>query len=328
MDPNNLDKTLRTMTEHEILYRQGISSPNPLEYLYMFKESKRVAKVHVQHHSELFKSSPNIIVKKHSRFQPYPLHVHDWIEINYMYDGSCTQIINQNLYSLQKGQILLVDSDTVHTIEPLGESDILINIIIRKEYFNSNFFNRLASDSPLSSFFINSITEGNAHDSFILFRSENNRRLPIFMNEFFCEWFDPSTRSAEMLDSLFSLIMMELINLYETDTTEEGNRLKKNPIVPILKYIEENYRTCTLNSTAAFFNINANYLSSQLKKYTGMSFIALLHQQKLHFAKTLLINSNMSVTEVANYVGYENISFFYKKFNSIYGCSPKELRSI
>ncbi|MNJ48330.1 Melibiose operon regulatory protein [compost metagenome] len=196
-----------------------------------------------------------------------------------------------------------------------------------KEYFNSNFFNRLASDSPLSSFFINSITEGNDHDSFILFRSENSRRLPLFMNEFFCEWFDPSTRSAEMLDSMFSLIMMELIHVYENDTSKESDRLQKNRIVPILRYIEENYKTCTLNSTAAHFNINANYLSSQLKRYTGMSFITLLHQQKIHFAKTLLISSKMSVTEVANYVGYENVSFFYKKFNSIVGCSPKEYRS-
>ncbi|WP_028590882.1 AraC family transcriptional regulator [Paenibacillus massiliensis] len=328
MTPEHLDQSLRTLTENELLYRQGIAAPRPLEFLYTFIGSKRVAKLHMEHHSSIFEGSPNMVVKKHSRFRSYPLHIHDWIEINYMYDGSCTQIINQNTYSLEKGQILLVDSDTVHTIEPLGESDILINIVIRKEYFNSNFFNRLASDSPLSSFFINSITEGNAHDSFILFRSENSRRLPIFMNEFFCEWFEPSTRSAEMLDSLFSLIMMELIDIYENDSTEEGNRLKKNPIVPILKYIEEHYRTCTLNSTAAHFNINANYLSSQLKKYTGMSFITLLHQQKIHFAKTLLINSTMSVTEIANYVGYENVSFFYKKFNSICGCSPKEYRSV
>ncbi|AIQ52106.1 AraC family transcriptional regulator [Paenibacillus sp. FSL R7-0331] len=327
MNPKQLDKKLRAITKHEELYRQGIPSPNPPEFIYMFKERKRVGKLLFKQFSDLFTSSPNILVKKHSRFQSYPLHIHDWIEINYMYDGSCTQIINNNTYSLQKGQVLLVDSDTVHTIEPLGESDILINIIITKEYFNSNFFNRLASDSPLSSFFINSITEDNDHDSFIRIRSENSRRLPLFMNEFFCEWFDPSAHSADMLDSMFSLIMMELIHVYESDTTKESTQLKKNPIVPILRYIEDHYQTCTLNSTALHFNINANYLSSQLKKYTGMSFITLLHQQKIRFAKTLLINSKMTVIEVANYVGYENVSFFYKKFNSICGCSPKEYRS-
>ncbi|KQY94348.1 hypothetical protein ASD24_01960 [Paenibacillus sp. Root52] len=328
MTPQDLDTSLRALTPSEELYRQGIPSPKPLEFLYMFKDRKRVAKLLIKDHTELFTISPDIVVKKHSRFQSYPLHFHDWIEINYMYDGSCTQIINNNIYSLQKGQILLVDSDTVHRIEPLGESDILINIIIRKEYFNSNFFNRISADSPLSSFFINSITEGNAHDSFILFPSENSRRLPVFMNEFFCEWFDPCSRSGEMLDSLFSLIMMELIHVYENDSDKQDNRLKKSPIVLILRYIEENYKNCTLSSTAAHFNINANYLSSQLKKHTGMSFMGLLHQQKIRFAKTLLISSNMSVTEVANYVGYENVSFFYKKFNSICGCSPKEYRTI
>jgi AraC-like DNA-binding protein len=328
MTPKKLDKMLHEITEHEVLYRQGMSSPNPPEFIYMFKERKRIAKLFFEQFQGTSKSSPNMLVKKHSRFQSYPLHIHDWIEINYMYDGSCTQIINNNTYSLQKGQVLLVDSDTIHTIEPLGESDILINIIMPKEYFNSNFFNRLSPDSTLSSFFINSITEGNDHDNFILFKSEKSRRLSLFLIEFFCEWFDPSSRSAEMLDSMFSLIMMELILVYENDTTRDVNQLQKNRIVPILRYIEDNYRTCTLNSTAAYFNINANYLSSQLKKYTGMSFITLLHQQKIHFAKTLLISSKMSVTEVANYVGYENISFFYKKFHLICGCSPKEYRNI
>lgn len=328
MTPQDLDLSLRALTKSEELYWQGIPSLKPLDFLYMFKDRKRVAKLQIKDHDKEFIISPDITVKRHSRFQSYPLHFHDWVEINYMYDGSCTQIINNNTYHLQKGQILLVDSDTIHRIEPLGESDILINIIIRKEYFNSSFFNRISSDSLLSSFFINAITEGNAHDSFILFPSENSRRLHTFMQEFFCEWFDPGSRSGEMLDSLFSLIMMELINVYENDPKKERNRLKKNIIVPILRHIEENYKDCSLTSTAAHFNINANYLSTQLKKHTGMSFIGLLHQQKIRFAKTLLISSQMSVTEVAHYVGYENVSFFYKKFNSICGCSPNEYRNI
>ncbi|MBE5993231.1 MAG: AraC family transcriptional regulator [Paenibacillaceae bacterium] len=34
----------------------------------------------------------------------------------------------------------------------------------------------------------------------------------------------------------------------------------------------------------------------------------------------------MSVTEFANEAGYENISFFYQKFQEHYGCSPQEYR--
>lgn len=43
-------------------------------------------------------------------------------------------------------------------------------------------------------------------------------------------------------------------------------------------------------------------------------FKELIQQQKMTCAGQLLRNTSYIVTEVANKVGYENISFFYKKF--------------
>lgn len=325
MNPQTLSAFMHHLTEHEKLYKSG-QAPNLPDYPYIEKDGKMIMKSLFSTSTDVLSSSPYITVKRHSRFQTYPLHYHDWVEINYMYDGSCKQIINNQVYSLEKGQVLLIDSDTIHTIEPLGESDILINIIINKDYFNSNFFNRIASDKILSRFFINSITDGTSHDSFILFHSENSRRLPFFMDEFFCEWYSPSTVSLEMLNNLLSLIIIELINVYEDDLSKNNDLLKKNSIIPVLRYIETNYQKCSLKSTADFFKMNGNYLSSQLKKYTGMTFIELLHQEKIRSAKILLKNSELSISDISHYIGYENISFFYKKFKSICGCLPGDYR--
>lgn len=35
----------------------------------------------------------------------------------------------------------------------------------------------------------------------------------------------------------------------------------------------------------------------------------------------------MSVTEIADYVGYKNMSYFYKKFLEKYNCTPKEYKN-
>jgi AraC-like DNA-binding protein len=58
-----------------------------------------------------------------------------------------------------------------------------------------------------------------------------------------------------------------------------------------------------------------------------MTYKQLVQSQKLKYAAKFLRNTNMSVTEIANEAGYENISFFYQKFQEHYGCSPKEYRS-
>ena len=95
----------------------------------------------------------------------------------------------------------------------------------------------------------------------------------------------------------------------------------------VLRYIKENYLTCTLKSTAEFFNINSNYLSNYIKKQTGLTFTQLIQEQKMMHAASLLRNTDIPVADVANMAGYENVSFFYKKFEEKYGNSPKEYRS-
>lgn len=245
-----------------------------------------------------------------------------------MYHGTSKQKINNNPITLSKGQALLMDSDTVHKIYPLGKDDILMNIIIQKSYFTNVFFNRINTDCEITRFFLNSIAEGTLHNNFIFFKSEVSRRLPIFMDEFLCEWFCPSLHVSEILNNLLSLIITELINIFEHNLEHSKNTKNKSSIIPILKYIETNYQSCTLETTASFFNMNASYLSSQLKKYTGNNFISLLHQQKISVACTLLKNSDTSVTEIAHYIGYENISFFYKKFKEICRCLPGEYRTL
>lgn len=44
-----------------------------------------------------------------------------------------------------------------------------------------------------------------------------------------------------------------------------------------------------------------------------------------HAAK-LLINTHQPIDEIARQSGYQNLTFFYKKFKELYDCSPKEYR--
>lgn len=325
MTPEELDIKLRTLSDHEKGYRDGCA-PAPETRPFTVVDGVAIMR------SRFWETSPRtgdndplIRFKRHSRFREYPLHDHDFVELSYMYDGMCIETVNDRLMGLRKGQTLLVDSGTIHTIAPLGENDILVNIQIEKSYFNTNFFNRLESDSLVTSFFLNSISKGIAHDNFILFRSEASRRLPIFMRELICECVEPSTRSENMLQCLFSLVVSELIDIYEQGV-EEGTVPLKNPALPILRHIEENYRDCTLQGTASKFNVSTSYLAKLLKRECGANFKDLVQRQRIEQAKRLLANETLSVTDVARNVGYSNISFFYKVFERECGVLPGEYR--
>ena len=66
-----------------------------------------------------------ISIKRNSRFSAVPEHIHTHIEINYVYSGSCPQVIDGHPITLQKNQVLLIDTNCPHSIAPLGENDIV-----------------------------------------------------------------------------------------------------------------------------------------------------------------------------------------------------------
>ena len=325
MNINTLDNLLRNLTPHEKQYKEG-SSYFSFQDLPTTVRNGREVRI-MDFTTSSFSINSNLLyLKKQSRYQACPMHIHNWIEINYIYSGRCPQIINNESYVLEKGQVALIDTDTPHSTDILGDDDIMVSLVINKDYLTSNFFNRFSQDSILSAFFINAISKNTQHDNYILFHSEQSRKLPLYFNELLCEMYAPSINSSDIVNSLFTLILCELINVYEDDMERQNLNMSRNSVGPILRFIEGNYNSCTLESTAGFFNMNPNYLTTLLKKRTGHSYKELVQRQRLIRAGRLLRNTDLNVTDIANTVGYENVSFFYKKFKEEYGCSPKEYR--
>ncbi|WP_394523469.1 AraC family transcriptional regulator [Lacrimispora sp. JR3] len=322
MNIQTLNKHLSTLTLHEQQYREGkFYDFSKLEIVDVI-ENQNIYRMDVSYNL----TNNMFSVKKNSRFQPVPPHVHSWVEINYMYSGSCEQMINGKSLILHTGEIILIDCETVHAIGYTGENDIMINLLIPKDYLNNTFLSRLSSDSLISRFFINAMNSKTDHNSFIVFHSSHSRRLPVFMNELLCEYYSPSMNSAEILDHLFSLVVSELVNVFGHDMSNNLDKNSSFSIIPVLKYIESNYQTSTLEKTAAFFNINPNYLTTLLKRQTGHSYKELILMSKMKAAQKLLSCTRLSVKEVALHVGYDNLTFFYRKFQEYYHCTPNEYR--
>ncbi|MEB3363705.1 helix-turn-helix transcriptional regulator [Lactobacillus sp. R2/2] len=77
---------------------------------------------------------------------------------------------------------------------------------------------------------------------------------------------------------------------------------------------------------ANYFGFNPNYLSDFLKKHTGKTFIQLVHLQRVNVAAEYLSYTVAPIDRIANKVGYENPSYFYKIFKKYFGISPAEYR--
>ena len=73
-------------------------------------------------------------------------------------------------------------------------------------------------------------------------------------------------------------------------------------------------------------NYDIYWLSREIKKRTGKTYKELLQTKRMNQAVYLLSSSTLPVADVIESVGYDNTSYFYRKFKEKYGVSPKEYR--
>lgn len=83
----------------------------------------------------------------------------------------------------------------------------------------------------------------------------------------------------------------------------------------------------TVKHLADAVHLSASYLSDLLKKETGMNAQDLIHYHLIEAAKTILLNSNQSVGEIAYSLGFEYPQYFSKLFKRKTGLTPVEYRN-
>lgn len=94
----------------------------------------------------------------------------------------------------------------------------------------------------------------------------------------------------------------------------------------ILRYVDEHYcEDVTRNDLVDLVYISPDYCSRLFKKETGRSLAQYILEKRIEKAKKLL-QSDMSVKNVALQVGYSNFSYFSKVFREMEGMSPVEYR--
>lgn len=128
------------------------------------------------------------------------------------------------------------------------------------------------------------------------------------------------------------LAMTEILFLINADICRERlGRPQENdtPTGRLIKYINTNYReNIGLDTLAALVNLDKSYMIRLFKASFGVSPIEYLIDLRLNHARTLLVNTDMTVGEIAAECGYNSSSFFVSSFGKKFGCTPGAYRTV
>lgn len=108
-----------------------------------------------------------------------------------------------------------------------------------------------------------------------------------------------------------------------TNEASKSNELGRQIQIYVDEHVLEDL---SVQSVADHFNISSAYLFRLFKQVTGTSLMQYIIQRRIGEAQTLLLLTDLSITEVAQRVGYANLSHFVKMFTQKVGMSPRQYR--
>lgn len=277
--------------------------------------------------SQLLLSKGKLIdLRPHTRFVHFPRHRHNYVEIVYMCSGSTTHILNDtDRVVLREGDLLFLNQNITQEIEAASLEDIAVNFIILPEFFDQAF-NMMEKTNVLRDFLVSTLSQDTSLTNYLHFQAQDILPVQNLVENMIWSLIEKKSGFNTINQTTMGLLFMNLSAFAENINRNLPNQYEQNLVLAVLKYLDTHYKNGTLADISSELNQETYHISRLLKKHTGNNFKELLQQRKLQQAVYLLKQTPLTVDAIMEAIGYDNSSYFYRKFKEKYHCSPKEYR--
>lgn len=250
-------------------------------------------------------------------------HFHNEYEIYYLLSGERYYFIEQQIYHVKKGSLVFIDRNQIHkTVGVNSNYHDRILILISVDEIGPLL--NLCDNIELSSFFsknfgiIDLNEAGQKYVEGLLFFIIREMKMKHSNYDFMVKM-----KLAELL--VYGIRCNTGENSILLNVPVKTEKYKK--ISEIAKYITENYHeSISLADIADSFYISKCYLSRIFKEITGFTVNEYINITRIKRAQQLLEQSKYNITEIADIVGYESITYFEKVFKKYLETSPLKYR--
>lgn len=134
--------------------------------------------------------------------------------------------------------------------------------------------------------------------------------------------------SYELLSSIFRQMLIRIIRRFlcvgNIEKNVENFNSAKFLCYRMMNYIESNiYTLKNLDELSVYMGYSYNYLSKTFSKTTSTTLKDFFREKKMSLAKQLILEGEMSITEISEKLNYSSMYAFSKSFKKCYGVSPK-----
>lgn len=262
-------------------------------------------------------------IRTHTRFVDFPRHGHRYVEMIYQVTGETNHRINGvTELTLKAGQLLLLGRGTEHEVKAAGKQDIAVNFLLIPAFFDNAAIS-IGGNGALSVFLKGNLNNKKLMCEHLIFDINGSRMIENLLENLILEELEGKSEKLQRLT--LEVLFQHLSRGTEKLVVQSREGYEQAVVLSVISQIENQVRV-NLSEIAEQVGMDITVLSRMIQKYTGCTFIELLHTARFNKAVTLLRDTELSVSDIAVMIGYENSAFFYRRFSKLYGCTPGEFR--
>lgn len=252
---------------------------------------------------------------KHPFYQ-MPLHWHQPCEIVRIISGRLAVYMDDNVVYANADDVIFINQEIIHGYEPenctyevidFDSKEILMRTSLCKDILHT-FANNDIRILPF-----HSIKNADLYDI--------TNRLFRFAAQ------DVRDKDLLLLSTLFELLGTLYIQHHYTDNFQVSKNT--NRFRPLLDYVDSSFMNpITTADMANVCKMSPNHFLKVFHEYFGQAPHEFLNTYRLERASVLLINTDLSITDIAYNCGFYDASYFVKVFKKYKGMTPKKYRTL
>lgn len=245
-------------------------------------------------------------------FEMPDFHYHTSYELFYIKSGRADFFINEKIYSLTDGDLLIIPPFVPH----------------RSKYAKSQTafrFEISIMDSQLSeslSHILGKLAKNICYTISLKYQDVIVKLLEQLDEEFHFP--------GEYADEMISAYVSELLILFHrhTEHSKMPGSLEDRLPEEIMEYITQNYsHRLTIAELAAHFHVSESTIYKTFKKYTGLRVTDYINFTRVMNAERMILETQLPLTEISNLCGFTDSNYFSSVFKKYKNMTPAKFRN-
>lgn len=268
------------------------------------------------------------------RFKPSEFvepHVHDFVELAYVSEGQGFHSYNNVEHEIHEGDCFIIDPEQVHSYRSHEQEQLIVNNILFQPSLLRAELELLGSFQTFMDFFYVEpfLRNSQGFQSHLKLRSSEKIEMKTIVQRILSEYSEKAlgyhivckTQLIELfvfLSRCYDKIQRKPLLSHDSDQL----RMKR-----IAEFITQHYeQPLTLQQVSRMCGMSQSTFSLKFKQYCAQTFIEFRNEIRIKAALNHLEHGENKIAQIAQDVGFEDLSFFNQQFKQATGFTPRQYR--